>query len=143
MLTDQDTIHEFEQVLGEPFCVGEGYAIYCADCLSSLRLLPPSVFDLTITSPPYNIGKEYEQPLPMEQYLAWCEEWMTELHRTTKPVGVFWLNVAYVSLEGRGEGDSAAVSVVGPLSVPPDSGDGLELRSGGRGVIVLDTESRL
>jgi adenine-specific DNA-methyltransferase len=29
------------------------------------------VFDLVITSPPYNIGKEYEKRLTREEYLAW------------------------------------------------------------------------
>jgi len=56
------------------------------------------LFDLTITSPPYNIGKEYETPLPIEQYLSWCEQWMAEVYRTTKPTGAFWLNVGYVGL---------------------------------------------
>lgn len=29
------------------------------------------IFDLIVTSPPYNIGKEYERQMPIEQYIEW------------------------------------------------------------------------
>lgn len=91
-----------KRCLGHPHCEGEGYAIYCADCESSLAQLPGGVFSLTVTSPPYNIGKEYERPLPLSQYLGWCERWMAQVHRTTRADGAFWLNVGYVESPGRG-----------------------------------------
>ena len=69
------------------------------DCLGCLRKLPLATFDLTITSPPYNIGKEYEQPLPAERYIAWCEQWMAELHRTTQSAGALW-RFGYIALTG-------------------------------------------
>lgn len=92
---------EIRSLLGEPFCVGEGYAIYCADCLSILKKVPDEVCSLTVTSPPYNIGKEYEAPLPLEEYLTWCEQWMKEIYRITRPDGAFWLNVGYIEMPGR------------------------------------------
>ena len=101
MKTDEKAIEELESVVGPPFCSGAGYAIFCGDCLSSLKRLPSGIFDLTITSPPYNIGKEYETPLPLDQYLGWCEEWLAETYRTTRSAGALWLNVGYVSLEGK------------------------------------------
>jgi len=94
----------FERVrdcLGEPYCAGEGYAIYCADCMPTLKRLPDELFNLTVTSPPYNIGKEYETPLPLKEYLDWCEKWMKEVHRVTRPDGAFWLNVGYVGVPGK------------------------------------------
>ncbi len=87
--------------LGKPYCSGDGYAIYCADCVAALDQLRADVFELTITSPPYNIGKEYERSLPLDEYLAWCERWMAQVHRTTKPDGAFWLNLGYVGLDER------------------------------------------
>ena len=30
-------------------------------------------FDLVVTSPPYNIGKEYEEKLSMQEYIDWQE----------------------------------------------------------------------
>src|SRR5262245_16988538 len=108
MNTISSTMHDsgsgFEDIqslLGEPFCSGDGYVIYCADCLPALRRLPDELFSLTVTSPPYNIGKEYETPLPLAEYVAWCGQWMGEVYRTTRPDGAFWLNVGYVEVPGK------------------------------------------
>jgi adenine-specific DNA-methyltransferase len=76
--------------------------LICADVLETLRRRPSSEVDLTVTSPPYNIGKEYEQPLPLADYLEWCQQWMTELHRITKPCGALWLNLGYVEVNEKG-----------------------------------------
>jgi len=35
------------------------------DCLEALKLLPDKFVDLTVTSQPYNIGKEYEKSYPL------------------------------------------------------------------------------
>jgi adenine-specific DNA-methyltransferase len=101
MVQDQLAFAEIQAHLGEPYCAGDRYAIYCADCLSALKKLPHGLFALTVTSPPYNIGKEYEIPLGLEDYLSWCEQWMAEVHRTTQSNGAFWLNLGYVMIPGR------------------------------------------
>ena len=87
--------------MGKPACAGDGYSIYCADCLPALSKLPASLFSLTVTSPPYNIGKEYETPLPLDEYVSWCQRWIAEVHRLTKPDGAFWLNVGYLEVPGK------------------------------------------
>lgn len=69
--------------------------------MAGMKQLPAEFFDLTVTSPPYNIGKEYEVTLSTGEYLDWCESWIKEIHRITKPNGAFWLNLGYVALEGR------------------------------------------
>ena len=33
--------------------------ILCGDCLSVMKAMPDKCIDIIITSPPYNIGKEY------------------------------------------------------------------------------------
>jgi adenine-specific DNA-methyltransferase len=101
MLHDTHVIDEVQALLGKPYCAGEGYAVYCADCLPTLRKLPSELFSLTVTSPPYNIGKEYENPLPLEDYLTWCEQWMKEIYRITRPDGAFWLNIGYIEMAER------------------------------------------
>jgi len=53
------------------------------DCLEALKLLPDQFVDLTVTSPPYNIGKEYEKSLVLDEYLNWCEQWIAEVYRVT------------------------------------------------------------
>lgn len=87
--------------LGEPYArIGQSH-LYHSDCLREMPKLPASSFALTLTSPPYNIGKEYESRLPMEAYLAWCEQWISEVYRLTRDEGAFWLNLGYVPLAGR------------------------------------------
>lgn len=78
------------------------HQIRTGDALDVLRCLPSGSIDLTITSPPYNIGKEYEAPQPLEEYLDWCAAWIREVHRVTKPCGAFWLNLGYLEVEGKG-----------------------------------------
>jgi adenine-specific DNA-methyltransferase len=100
------TITDFEavkQMLGEPYAEGHSYALYQGDCVELMNRLSSDAIALTVTSPPYNIGKEYENPLPLDQYLTWCEMWMSEIHRITTPNGAFWLNVGYVSVAERGK----------------------------------------
>ena len=97
----QQLLDTVQTILGKPACAGDGYAIYCADCLSLLPHLPGDLFALTVTSPPYNIGKEYETPQPIAEYVSWCQRWMTEVHRVTRADGAFWLNVGYLEVPGR------------------------------------------
>lgn len=96
----KDRFLEIRDILGVPYCEGERYAIYNADCLSSLKNVSDGMFNLTVTSPPYNIGKEYETPLPLADYIKWCETWISEIHRTTDAAGAFWLNVGYIGIDG-------------------------------------------
>ena len=101
MNTQPGSLEEIQACLGRPYCAGDGYAIYCTDCLPTLEQMPAAVCSLTVTSPPYNIGKEYEDPLPIADYLDWCSRWMCEVYRVTRPEGAFWLNVGYVEMPGR------------------------------------------
>ena len=78
------------------------YRISCIDALKGLSTLEDGSIDLTITSPPYNIGKEYEKSLPLNEYIAWCKKWMTEIYRVTKPNGSFWLNLGYLEFPEKG-----------------------------------------
>jgi len=96
----------FEQVLerlGAPFCRGERYALYHGDCLDLLSQTADESVDLTVTSPPYNIGKEYERSLPLAEYADWCAHWMREVYRVTSANGAFWLNLGYVGVPQRGK----------------------------------------
>lgn len=67
--------------------------IYQMDCLEGMRLLPDDSVDLIVTSPPYNIGKSYEQKLPIESYLKWSESYLKEIYRVLKPSGNFMFQV--------------------------------------------------
>jgi adenine-specific DNA-methyltransferase len=100
-MTHQFNIDDCISTLGQPFCRGEEYAIFHVDCLAGMRQLPSNCIDLSVTSPPYNIGKEYENPLPLEQYIEWSQTWMEEVYRLTRPFGAFWLNVGYIPMPNK------------------------------------------
>ncbi len=96
--------HAFNEItaaLGKPDYESGGVALYNGDCVSRMLTLPPQVIDLTVTSPPYNIGKEYEAPLTLQDYLDWSEQWIRGVHNITRSNGSFWLNLGYVSIDGR------------------------------------------
>jgi len=104
-----DRLAHIREILGEPYYERDGCLVYNRDCIESLDRLEASckeqrsaLFDLTVTSPPYNIGKEYETVKPLDEYLDWCGRWMRGIHALTRPQGSFWLNVGYVSVPGKG-----------------------------------------
>lgn len=97
----QDGFEEVLRALGKPTVRGEHYAIYNGDAMEFLAAIPSGSVDLTVTSPPYNIGKEYEQIRDLTDYLDWCEKWIAQIHRTTKSQGAFWLNLGYLAIEGK------------------------------------------
>jgi adenine-specific DNA-methyltransferase len=92
------------KVLGKPFYEREGFVLYQRDCREVLRAMATRGIKsaLTITSPPYNIGKAYESRLPLRDYVAWCSEWTREVGAATDEKGSFWLNLGYLPVEGRG-----------------------------------------
>lgn len=94
-------LEELDRQMGRPTYGRAGARIYEGDSLRLLRRMSGTPVALTVTSPPYNIGKEYERLRPLAEYLDWCEEWIRLIHRITAPDGAFWLNLGYVGLPGR------------------------------------------
>lgn len=91
---------EVEAVLGPPDYRAPGISLYQRDCVAAMRQLRNAFVGLTVTSPPYNIGKEYEEILDLDRYVEWSREWIAEVARLTAPTGAFWLNLGYVRKEG-------------------------------------------
>lgn len=90
-------------ILGTPYYERDNCYIFNLDCLTAMRKLPDKLVNLTVTSPPYNIGKEYETPLPLEEYIEWSKEWTHEVYRLTVDDGAFWWNLGYVEVKGKGK----------------------------------------
>ena len=71
-------------------------AIYNRDCVKGLRQLESDSVELAFADPPFNIGydyDEYDDRRESEDYLEWCETWLTEIHRALRPDGTFWLAI--------------------------------------------------
>ncbi|MEM4255424.1 MAG: site-specific DNA-methyltransferase [Candidatus Norongarragalinales archaeon] len=70
--------------------------LYVRDCLSFMKELPAGSIDVIVTSPPYNIGKEYttyKDDKTRIEYLDWMEQVAIESKRVLKENGSFFLNV--------------------------------------------------
>jgi site-specific DNA-methyltransferase (adenine-specific) len=64
-----------------------GSRLVRGDCLEELRRLPSASVDLAFADPPYNLSKRYSRyadDLEVEEYFAWCDEWIAELARVLK-----------------------------------------------------------
>jgi len=101
-------LNRFELIknaLGEPYFVNDYSIIYNMDCKTGLEILLNSGIkvDATITSPPYNIGKEYEDILPLQQFINWLSEVSNSIYKLTKENGCYLLNVGYLEIENTGK----------------------------------------
>ena len=65
-------------------------------CSSAERMseLPDRSVHLMVTSPPYNVGKDYDTDLTLEEYLAFLRRVWGEVLRTLAPGGRLCINIA-------------------------------------------------
>ena len=61
--------------------------LYHGDVVSLLEEIPNQTVGLVITSPPYNLGKDYESRVEIEKYLDQQAGIISELHRVLKDDG--------------------------------------------------------
>lgn len=76
-------------------------ALYTGDVSDFLKTLPDSLAKLIITSPPYNIGKEYENRESIESYLRQQESVIRELVRVLRTDGSICWEVGNYVQEGE------------------------------------------
>lgn len=62
-------------------------------CITLLGKVPDESVDLIITSPPYGLDKEYEEPTTLADYCNFISLWIEQIPRVLTPTGQFWLNV--------------------------------------------------
>jgi site-specific DNA-methyltransferase (adenine-specific) len=60
----------------------------------SMEELPDYSVHLMVTSPPYNVGKEYDENLSLEEYLAFLRRVWKEVYRVLVPGGRACINIA-------------------------------------------------
>lgn len=83
--------------ISEEFAPSERVVLYQGDCVDLLRRVPSGSLQLVVTSPPYNIGKEYEKRLDLDLYLRQQERVIAESVRALSPRGsICWQVGNYV-----------------------------------------------
>lgn len=79
--------------------------IYCEDCIETMSRMDDNMVDVTVTSPPYNLGSKhhtgnkvfnaydkYNDDMPEKEYQELQIEILNELHRVTKEGGSLMYN---------------------------------------------------
>jgi len=83
--------------VADVFSPSESIVVYPGDCLDLLKSIPDESLQLVVTSPPYNIGKEYEKKLHLDVYLQQQAQIIAECVRTLSPKGsICWQVGNYV-----------------------------------------------
>jgi len=66
------------------------------DCQAGMKEMPAAQTDLVVTSPPYNLGIDYntyKDTSERQAFIAWCLEWAAEVKRVMTDDASFFLNV--------------------------------------------------
>ena len=76
------------------------------DTIDVMSEMPEGWVDLVVTSPPYNVGIQYDthnDEIVMDEYWEWSEKWLTEVYRLLKDDGRMAINIPYeVNVQARG-----------------------------------------
>jgi DNA modification methylase len=67
--------------------------IFCSSA-EKMSELPDNSVHLMVTSPPYNVGKEYDEDLTLKEYLSFLKRVWAEVFRVLVPGGRACINVA-------------------------------------------------
>ena len=77
------------------YAPGRSPVLRGGDCRDLLRAMPDESVNLTITSPPYCLGKEYERPNKLSDFKTLQQDILLEVTRLTKPGGSICWQVGY------------------------------------------------
>ena len=108
--------------IGSQFETSETAVVFRGDCLEMLEGMPDRSVQLVVTSPPYNLDKEYEKRLDLEQYVAQQSSVIAECYRVLKSTGsICWQVGNYV--------DNGEIIPLDSLLFPAFGRLGLKLRN--------------
>jgi len=108
--------------IADTFTPSESIVVYPGDCLDLLKSIPGESLQLVVTSPPYNIGKEYEKKLRLDLYLKQQAQVIAECVRVLSPRGsICWQVGNYV--------DKGAIIPLDAVLYPIFSDRGLRMRN--------------
>jgi len=116
------TLFSQDQKIADEFALSASIVVYPGDCLNLLKSIPDEAVQLIVTSPPYNIGKEYEKKLDLDLYLEQQAQVIGECVRALSPTGsICWQVGNYV--------DKGAIIPLDTILYPIFSGLGLRMRN--------------
>lgn len=81
--------------ISKKFAVDQKYILYPGNCFQLLKKIPDNFIDLTITSPPYFMGKEYDTSFDIEDFMQAHDAILPEIIRITKKGGSICWQVGY------------------------------------------------
>jgi adenine-specific DNA-methyltransferase len=117
-----ESLFRQKTTISEEFSLSESIVVYPSDCLELLKTIPDESLQLIVTSPPYNIGKEYEKRLHLDLYLQQQAQVIAECVRVLSPRGsICWQVGNYV--------DRGAIIPLDTVLYPIFSGLGLRMRN--------------
>jgi site-specific DNA-methyltransferase (adenine-specific) len=67
--------------------------IYCQTS-ENMGMIPDNSIGLAFTSPPYNVGKDYDDDMSLQDYLLLIENVAREIYRVLRPGGRYVVNIA-------------------------------------------------
>ncbi len=86
-----------QKLISDQFDPNNRVVVYHGDCLRLLNQMPDESVRLVVTSPPYNLGKEYEKRLRIDKYVEQQAEVIRECVRVLSPGGsICWQVGNYV-----------------------------------------------
>ncbi|MBX5471584.1 MAG: site-specific DNA-methyltransferase [Acetobacteraceae bacterium] len=122
MKAGEQTLFNRKTTISDAFAASESIVVYPGDCLALLKTIPDESLQLIVTSPPYNIGKEYEKRLDLDLYLHQQEQVIAECVRALSPRGsICWQVGNYV--------DRGAIIPLDTVLYPIFSRLGLRMRN--------------
>jgi site-specific DNA-methyltransferase (adenine-specific) len=69
--------------------------VILGDAIGIMGQIPDDSIDMTFADPPFNLGKKYtsyNDKKKTEEYLEWCNLWLSEMVRITKPTGSIFVH---------------------------------------------------
>jgi site-specific DNA-methyltransferase (adenine-specific) len=80
--------------------------IFNGNCIDEMSKMPENSIDLVVTSPPYNVGIDYDahdDRMSMDSYWQFTKDWLTQALRVLKSDGRIAINIPYeVNVQERG-----------------------------------------
>lgn len=109
-----------------PYSTGRRGFIVCSDNILFMERLPDAMFKLIVTSPPYNLGKSYEERSGIDEYLAMQEQVIRECVRLLDNQGsICWQVGNYV----ENYVENGEIVPIDALLYPLFRAQGLKLRN--------------